>query len=225
MWRNSNGHPHIARQGKGNGAGRIALRWGDIQGFTLIEMMLALGLAAFLLALAYSTYFGVNRAVTIASEEQDVLETGRIFMELLKRDLRGVVTSQKYPFKADIVSLGNETASTVAFVTSSSQSRNALGLSKVGYELFKTREGDKVLVRLEGSDLRGDVRKTGNAFEVSRIVMGFELSFFDGTAWVDTWGENAEGKVPKQVKATIYLKDSKGSTKTFVATESLTGGS
>jgi type II secretion system protein J len=203
----------------------FSMIWSDRSGVTLLELLLAVALSIFLLMIAYSTYFGINRAVDVASEEQEVLETGRIFVELLKHDLRGVVSSQKTPLKSDVVDIGGETASNIEFVTSSSVNRSPMGLSKVGYELRKTKEGDKVLVRMEASDLKADFKKAATGFEVSRIITNFDLSFYDGTSWVDTWGDSSEGKMPRQVKITVSMKDAKGKTKTFVTEEALFGGS
>jgi type II secretion system protein J len=199
--------------------------WGNTSGVTLLEMILAVALSAFLLIIAYSTYFGINRSIDLASEEQELLETGRILVELLRHDLRGVVGSQKYPLKSEVIDIANETASNIEFVTSSSLNRNPMGLSKVGYELRKTKEGEKILVRMETGELKGDLKKVGTGFEVSRIITNFDLSFYDGTNWTDTWGESTEGKLPRQVKITVSMKDGKGKTRTFVAEEAILGGS
>jgi type II secretion system protein J len=215
-------------RGRGNFHGSWRVRGvlrGNRSGVTLLEMILAVALSAFLLVIAYSTYFGINRSIDLASEEQELLETGRILVELLRHDLRGVVGSQKYPLKSDVVDIGNETASNIEFVTSSSVNKNPMGLSKVGYELRKTKEGDKIFVRMETRELKGDLKKVGTGFEVSRIITNFDLSFYDGTSWTDTWGESTEGKLPRQVKITVNMKDGKGKTKTFVAEEAILGGS
>jgi type II secretion system protein J len=191
------------------------------RGVTLLEMILAVGLSAFLLIMAYSTYFGVNQAVEVASEEQEVLETGRILVELMKHDLRGVVSSIKYPLKGEMVELGDETVSNIEFVTTSSINKGLLGMSRVRYALVGTREGEKVFIRMESKDLKADLKTEGTVFEVSRIIVKFELGFYDGTSWTDTWGEGNDGKLPRQVKITVDMKDAKGKTKTFTAEEAL----
>jgi type II secretion system protein J len=190
-------------------------------GVTLLEMILAVALSAFLLLIAYSTYFGVNQAIEVASEEQELLETGRILVELLKHDLRGVVSSSKYPLKSEMVDLGEESASNIEFVTTSSINKGLLGMSRVGYALVRTEEGDMVFIRMEAKDLKADLKTEGTVFEVSRIITKFELGFYDGTTWIDSWGESNEGKLPRQVKITIDMKDGKGRMKTFVAEEAL----
>ncbi len=191
------------------------------RGVTLLEMILAVALSAFLLVIVYSTYFGINQAVDVASEEQELLETGRILVELLKHDLRGVVSSTKYPLKSEMIEVGDENASNIEFVTTSSINKGPLGMSRVGYALVKTKEGATVFIRMETKDLKADLKETGTVFEVSRIITKFELGFYDGTAWTDTWGEANEGKLPRQVKITIDMKDAKGKMKTFVAEEAL----
>lgn len=188
-------------------------------------MIIAIGLSAFLLLLVYSTYFGINRAVDAASEEQETLETGRTLVELLRQDFRGALASEKYVFKGEVKELtGSDTASSVEFVTTSSIGENQLRLTKIGYFLTLSEEGDRVMVRAASHNLGSDLHETGTAFEVSKMIETFNLEFYDGTGWVTVWDSGKDGKMPKQVKISIGIKDKKGNIKAFTVEEAILGG-
>ena len=59
------------------------------EGFTLIEVLIAVALSALLLITVYSTYFSVAQTIDTVSQTQELLETGRVLLEMVKRDIRG----------------------------------------------------------------------------------------------------------------------------------------
>jgi hypothetical protein len=191
----------------------------DNRGFTLLEAIIAVGLSAFVLVLVYSTYIGINSAINAASEGQDVLETGRILLELQKQDLRGAVVSPQSRFKSDIKEIDGELYFSVEFSTTSLMGENPFGVGRVGYSLVKTDDGQKVLVRREARNARDDLIKEGAVFEMSRMVTSFELRFYNGTEWVDKWDSESMGKLPKQVRIAITVSDGKGVTRDFTSDE------
>ncbi|OPY64452.1 MAG: Pseudopilin GspJ [Syntrophorhabdus sp. PtaU1.Bin050] len=196
-----------------------------MQGFTLLEVIIAVGLSAFLLLLVYSTYFGINRAVDAASEEQETLETGRTLLELLRQDFRGALISEKRVFKAEVKELtDSDTTSSVEFVTTSSIGQNQSRLTKVGYFLALSEEEYRVMVRVASHNLEAELLETGTAFEISKMIETFNLEFYDGTNWVTSWDSGKDGKAPKQVKISIGVKDRKGDIKTFTVEEAILGG-
>ncbi|OPY00258.1 MAG: Pseudopilin GspJ [Syntrophorhabdus sp. PtaB.Bin006] len=196
-----------------------------MQGFTLLEVIIAVGLSAFLLLLVYSTYFGINRAVDAASEEQETLETSRTLLELLRQDFRGALISEKRVFKAEVKELtDSDTTSSVEFVTTSSIGQNQSRLTKVGYFLALSEEDGRVMVRVSSHNLEAKLLETGTAFEISKMIETFSLEFYDGTDWVTAWDSGKDGKAPKQVKISIGVKDRKGDIKTFTVEETILGG-
>lgn len=197
----------------------------QIQGFTLLEVIIAVGLSAFLLLLVYSTYFGINRAVDAASEEQEILETGRTLVELLRQDFRGALVSEKHVFKGEVKQLtDNDTTSSVEFVTTSSIGQSQSRLTKIAYFLALSEKNDKVMIRVASHNLEANPLKTGTAFEISKMVETFSLEFYNETSWVSVWDSGKDGKAPKQIKISIGVRDRKGSIRTFTVEETILGG-
>jgi len=191
-------------------------------GFTLLEVVLAIGVSAFLLLTVYMAYFGINRTIDAASEGQDVIETGRLLTELIKQDIRGISPLPKYRLVSRKMDTMEKTPDhRIDFVTTSYLGANPLGLSEVGYFIYKTEDNKKIFFRRESREVKDDVREGGAACELSRIVSSFKLSFYNGTDWVDEWDSQSAGKLPKQVKISVTVTDEKGYTREFVTDETL----
>ena len=193
------------------------------RGFTIIELMIAVALSALLLTIVYFTYFSINRSIEAATEDQDALETGRMLSELIKKDIRGISPSLSDLIgKNDVVdglSLGQ-----IEFVTSAGLPTDPLKMRRIGYALVTNNQGDKILVKKESTDLKDPFESSASApqvFEVSRIVKGFQLEFFNGTEWTTGWDSSVAGSLPTQIRVTIDVADAKGRDKKFVAEETI----
>ena len=195
----------------------------DDCGFTVMEILIAVALSAVLLTVIYYTYFSINRSIGAAAEDQDALESGRILAELIKKDIRGISPSQSVLLgKNEMVdgrSLGK-----IEFVTSAGLPADPLKLRRIEYALITDEEGGKILVKKESTDLKDPLDSSVSAprvFEVSRIVKGFQLEFFNGTDWTDGWDAASAGTLPTQIRVTIDVANTKGHEKRFVAEETI----
>ena len=186
-------------------------------GFTLIEIMLAISLAALLLTAVYWTYFSINRSIEIASEGQESFEAGRILLDLVKKDIRGVV-SGKYPLVGKTETIEGVVMGEISFVTTSHLGAGPLTVRKVGYALIKDERGEKVLIRKESGNLKGEMEDAAVA-ELSRLVKSFDLAFYNGTEWVNQWDSAANNSLPRQIRIIFDMLEGRGSTRTFRADE------
>lgn len=193
-------------------------------GFTLLEVVISIGLSAFLLLTVYLTYFGINRAIDAASEGQEALETGRTLMELIKQDLRGISPNARFQFISKIDNKEEKDPDhRIDFVTTSYMGVNPFGLSGVGYFIFKTEDNKKFFIRREAKQVKDNPTEGGTNCELSRIVTSFKLSFYNGVDWVDEWDSRTAGKLPRQVKIAIIVTDEKGRPREFITDESIPG--
>ena len=190
------------------------------QGFTLIEMLLAIALSALLLVTVYSTYFSIARSIDTTLETQELLETGRILLEMLKRDIRGI-SGTRFPLISTVEEINGKLVTNIVFVTSTPNSTNPFRWSKVGYTLFQDRQGQWILIKKVAKNPNDDLDQFGTVFEVSRLVSSFRLAFFDGTEWVEKWDSRSASKLPKQVRISVELSDEKKNVQTFTAEEGI----
>ncbi len=190
------------------------------EGFTLVEFLIAIALSALLLTAVYFTYFSINRSIDAATENQETLETGRILSELIKKDVRGIRAGQ-FPVIGKNEVMEGYSAGRLEFVTTARLTGDRAGLRRIGYALIVNDKNDRILLRKESTDLNNPLDATAKAFEVSRIVTGFQLEFYNGTDWVAEWDSTATGQAPKEIRVTIDVVDTKGNNKRFTAEESI----
>jgi type II secretion system protein J len=191
-----------------------------LKGFTLLEVVIAVGLSAMLLAVVYWTYFNINRSVDAAGESQEALETGRMFSEMMKKDIRGMVTD-RFSLKGKNQTVDGRFLGQIEFVTTARFYSEPLKVRRIGYELLIDDKGAKILVRKESTDLNDPLDSTATVFELSRIVKGFELEFYNGTDWTQVWDSDLAGALPQQIRVTFDVSDRKGNERRFAAVESI----
>jgi general secretion pathway protein J len=189
-------------------------------GFTLIEVLLAIALSALLLTAIYWTYFSINKSIDAATENQEVLETGRLLSELIKRDIRGI-RAGVFPFIGKNEVIDGQIAGQIEFVTTAKLTGEKLALRRIGYALISNNKDEKILVRKESTDMNKALDGSARVFEVSRIVNSFQLEFYDGTDWVAEWDSTATGAPPKQIRVIIDVADAKGNNRRFTAEENI----
>lgn len=194
------------------------------RGFTLVELLLAVALSALLMTIVYWTYFSINRSIDAATENQEALETGRMLTELIKRDIRGISPARfRLAGKTEIVE--GHAFGDMEFVTTAVLDGDPVRLRKVGYSLVANEKGERIFIRRESRNLDDTLNDTAKSFELSRIVNGFRVEFYNGTQWVETWDSGGGGNTPKQIRVTIDVTDAKGKTKAFTAEESIQSAS
>ena len=172
------------------------------------------------MTIVYWTYFSINRSIDAATEDQEALETGRMLSELIKKDIRGISVG-RYSLKATNQTVEGWSLGQMEFVTTAGFYSDPLRLRRIGYELFIDDKGDRILVRKESKDLIDPLDSTATVYELSRIVKGFRLEFYDGTDWTKAWDSDAAGGLPQQIRVTFDISDTKGNDKTFAAEESI----
>lgn len=191
-----------------------------VRGFTLVEILIAIALSALLLVTVYSTYFSIARSIDGTIGTQELLETGRILIEVLQRDLRGT-SGTRFPFVATVDEINGKLVTNIVFVTSTPSSTNPFKWNKVGYTLIQDRQGQWIFIKKTAKNPNDDLDQLGSAFEVSRLVSSFRLHFFDGNEWLEKWDSRSGGKLPKQVRISIELSDEKKQVQTFTTEESI----
>ncbi len=192
------------------------------EGFTLLEVLLATALSALLLVTLYSTYFSIARSIDVTLGTQEVMETGRVLIEMVKRDIRGV-SGTRFPFISTLDEVNGGMVTNVAFVTSAPSATNPFTWTKVGYALLQDSEGRLVFVKKAAKNPKDDLDQLGSVFEVSRMVNSFRLSFFDGAQWLEKWDSRTSGKLPLQVRIQVELVNEKKEVQLFTAEESVPG--
>jgi type II secretion system protein J len=211
---------------RGSAMGAVLPRKTGMSGaFTLVEVILAVALSALLLTVVYWTYFSINRSVDASTETQDALDTGRTLSELIKKDIRAIVPV-RYTLVGKNTVIKNSSFGELEFVTDALSRADPQRLRRVGYALILSDKDKKTLVRRESTDLSDPLDKSPadylpKAFEVSTIITGFLVEFYDGANWVQAWDSGVTGQMPTQIRVTFDVSDTKGRIRRFVAEEAI----
>jgi len=166
------------------------------RGFTLIEMMLAIGVLALILVMLASSFSTVAHSKVHAEGRLMVDREGRALLWQLTRELRNVVQT---PYTASNVALfGNGHMSngvpvdTITMSTFSGGHRKALtGMTPetiVSYTLTSNpdQQGWYVLQRSQQSGLlTGQV--TPQMTTLAGNVLSLHFRYYDGQRWVESW--------------------------------------
>ena len=192
---------------------------GARRGFTLIELVLALGIAGIVLTAINAVFFGAmrlrNTTVKVAEQTAPVERA----LTVLKRDLVGIVPPGELagPMGTDATMIGVNQTLILEFFTTTGIVKDDVpwgDLQKIDYWLQDPTNKNSGAV---GKDLiRGITANllpsTPVAPEAHRVIGGvesFRLSFFDGTNWNDVW-PIANSNTPAAIKAFLTFATPKG---------------
>lgn len=185
-----------------------------VRGFTLLEVVVAVGFAAFLAATVYGVIVETLSLSRATSEGMELEREGRMVVDLLARDLAGLpkymMDGRVERFSArldrelpllDFVSAGDSLAV---------PSRAASDLTEVGWRLSLRDDDTGLFLLYRREDFFVDARplEGGTLSVVSDRVKGLALEYKGGSvndAWTDTWSDLGSGAPPAAVRVTLTL--------------------
>ncbi len=184
---------------------------GRTGGFTLIELLIAVAILAVLVTAIYATLFNVLGTREEVQAHMDRLREFRRFSAIFSREVR-----------ASYVNPSNSRSLwTGSGVKGSPHPMGSLSMTYFTYASGKPRSGDLMAVRYGAEETEDGITlyreswnpyngKEGIKAEVMEDIDGFNLSFFDGEKWVDSW-DGAERKGPPMaVRASIDVRAVEG---------------
>jgi hypothetical protein len=144
------------------------------------------------------------------TERQALLnKIGQSILKTIMRDLEGMYTlNVDNPFEG----IDDGTLDYMNFTSTANSYPNEEGVSsnliEVGYKLVESDvyTGLYVLLRRESYNIEHDPTKGGNMYEIYDQVRQFNLKYYDGKDWVDTWKYTEMKAVPLAVKVEFIIK-------------------
>ena len=162
-------------------------------GFTLLEIMISISVAAIILTAAALC---LNAAITsqrMIDPRVDTLQTARVALALISADLRAACPLDKsYAFLGDHRMMGKVVADTIDFATHNYTPKHPRegDFCETSYYLDKTSANGKLaLFRRRNPLIAQDPVSGGKREEIAPGVRGLELEYYDGLDWYDTWGD------------------------------------
>jgi hypothetical protein len=170
--------------------------------FTLIELMISVGLGAMILASAYVCLNAAISSRKIIEPRSEVFQNARVAIALITADLRSACPlSKDFEFLGMHRQVGDMDADNLDFATHNySPARlNEGDFCEVSYFVDRDQAtGTYSLWRRRNPTIAPDPLNGGRQEEIARGIQGVRFEYFDGYDWYDDWGEmKTEGKKSK----------------------------
>ena len=180
--------------------------WRSGKGFTLLEVLIAIGIFSLVLVALYSTFFLSHRALNVADESLLKLQEARFFMDTLKREIESAVYSEDKPytvFKIDDRDYYGRQASQI-MVTSLSPLIK--GLSRITYTV-EERDGSLIIRKSMITAFTRAAEDKG--IDLLEDIASFTLEVKIDDRWVKTWDSRLAKVVPEEVRITlaVFIRD------------------
>jgi len=196
----------------------------DFHGFTLMELVLAMGICAIVLAAINAVFFSALRLRAVTIQAVDETLPVQQALATLRRDLQcamspvtnGMLSGD---FKVgDVTSLGlNQNVNIELYTTTGALHENEpwAEIQRVTYELRPSAAGasapGKDLVRSVTRNLLSTIIPTPDDQRMMGNVASMDLDCYDGTQWRNTWDTTAgDTNLPMAVRVKIQLAENGG---------------
>ncbi len=185
------------------------------KGFTLIEVLIAVGLLSILTAALYGSYFGVIRGRDRASSGMESRRELSSTLDQIRREVAslipvttGTISDQLKPRliveDRDYFGLPSSTLTLTTQVPSTGYLRKESGVVTVTYQI-EEKGGRRILTRQE-RDIFSE-EKTVPSFPQMEQISSFLVECYDGSKWIKTWNTTVNGRRPTAVRVTVQVED------------------
>jgi general secretion pathway protein J len=181
--------------------------------FTLLEVMIAIGILALILTAIYSSWTAILRASKTGLDAAASVQRSRIAFRALQDSLGSAMSFAQnrayYGFLAD-----NGSEASLSFVARLSKSFprggrfGDLDVRRVTFSVEAGRDGDNQLVLRQSPLLmEPDIDEKEHPLVLAKHVKEFSVDFWDAKKadWTDEWKET--NQLPRLVKVTLKLSD------------------
>jgi general secretion pathway protein J len=208
-------------------------------GFTLLEVMIAIGIMTIILVILFGTYSAAVDRAARARELSQLYHEARVLLQLMANDLRSAyvkasveqaqqalqqAVSRSTTFLGEDRTEFNHPADKVAFSTMLPMQRPDVPdteMCRVSYSIEPVNESPqrRGVFRLVNCSLDPEATDQDHLFLLTELAQGLDLKYYDaqGTEYLD-WNsrESRSGKhLPARVKITLLLADQQGQIRTF----------
>jgi len=195
------------------------------RGFTLLEVMVSVGIIALVGALIYGAFMGMNKSRNNMSHIADRYQQGRQAIDRMARELSSAFMSAHAPFDQTIPTrqtafIGSDQsgADRVDFTAFANirLKRDAHESDQGELSYFLAQDPDSSaldLVRRFSKHIDDDPTRGGVVQVMAENVDSFDLRYLDPATgeWLETWDSTQPaaqlGRLPSQVWITLWLSD------------------
>jgi general secretion pathway protein J len=176
------------------------------QGFTLVEVLLAVALVGVIAAMVFSGLYLTTTAIDrtrASSEEEQIL---RSTLRVMADELAMSISQSVSPWMGINTQFKGEPADTVAFLSVGQFRATDSALDTETVRIVYTRDEDRLL-RVVRRNLYGVTDESIDHMELMVKVKGFNVRYYDRTnnVWSDEWDGRARSSPPTVVLIELTL--------------------
>jgi general secretion pathway protein J len=172
-------------------------------GFTLIEVLLAVAITAIIITALYSTFFLSRRAVDTVDDSLVKLQETRAVLDVMKREIESAVYAREKPytlFKLDDRDFYGKQASRMVVSTFTPL---LPGISKITYTV---EENDGKLMLMKKIDAAYGRPFDTRGVPLMEDIEGFTVEAGYNDKWVKTWDSAVSNGVPDQIRISVKIR-------------------
>jgi general secretion pathway protein J len=172
------------------------------QGFTLLEILVALALLAIILTAVYSTFFLSRKAIEGVDESLLKLQECRMTMDTIRREMDSALYTpgnKNSLFTIEDRDFFGKQASRVTFT---SFSPLIPGLSLISYYV---EEKNGVLTVYKKISQASAIGGEPEAVEVIDNAEAFAVEGLYQDKWIKTWDAAETGRIPERIRVTVKI--------------------
>ena len=199
------------------------------QGFTLLEMLVAVVIIAVILGVIYGAFAGTSRTYTLLETNEDVYQTAQTFLAMISRELRAAsfrsTGSQGFMGVGGDADLEDKETDAIYFVTRShrrSRSNSKEGfLAEIGYFFdTETLSDEKMLIKSIDTTVDGDLEAGGRLYPLTDRVDSLKFSYYNkkDDTWLEEWDGQKMGRLPDRIQVEVAILDKEGHVTPFRTT-------
>lgn len=184
-------------------------------GFTLLEILIALALLAVLAGTLYSTYFTLIKGRESAAEGMEARRELRTTLDLLRRELNSAMyrtgvspsgTKNRLHFLVEDRDIFGKPASRLAFTAIAPPQAGGQAVSDqvdLAYEIVERDK--KMILSRQAKDLYHS--DEAERYPQMENIEGFLVECLSGDKWVKVWDTELQKKLPAAMRVTITVKE------------------
>ena len=174
---------------------------------TLVELLIALGILVTVMTSSWLVFQGITKAWRSGQLRTERYQQARLLLDLFAREFSSCVVNARYPFIGNDVGAGSSlkpgsTQDEVFFVGTLPE---RTGLVERGYWV----NGAAELMCHDEESADGNYAATGSDELCATNIQQFDVSYFDGTAWLAQWDGQEGGaqaaQVPKAIRVSLKI--------------------
>ena len=202
-------------------------------GFTLLELVVAIAIFAIISTFVYGAYTGTVSTTESAQKKIDLYQKARLVLSRISEELeqtaspyeKGTVPDFSY-FSGSNDEINGVNADEIGFVSRAdsgySKETGKPGLARIVYRLeVASGEGNEYYVLIRKEDpifFREDEEREKSEVFIEKCE-GINFEYNSDGSWVNEWDDQttqgAEGQIPRAVRITLTLKDDEGKARDF----------